>query len=155
MHGHTAWSQRVVAGTRSDLRARLDRLLDAPRDLSVAVEDLSDPHMVAKLIERREQGKTDRVIVDHDFAPRKYGAKALEWLRANGVDVRALAHHAYMHEKYIDGGDAIYVGSANCTRNGLDEAQEAGVVAPSADFEDGGRKLRRYFNLLWREAKPV
>ena len=60
-----------------------------------------------------------------------------------------------MHEKYIDAGARLYVGSANLTRDGIDEAHEVGIIANAADFEDGAASLRSYFDSMWRSARPV
>src|SRR5579864_467652 len=71
-----------------------------------------------------------------------------------GVAIRSPAHQ-FFHAKYVDGGDRIYVGSANLTRNGLDEAREVGVCAAATRFADGGAQLRRTFDEQWSRATPA
>jgi hypothetical protein len=61
----------------------------------------------------------------------------------------------YMHEKYIDDGDAFYLGSANLTQNGLDEAHEVGIVAPVAAAVGGVASLRSSFEVNWAQSIPA
>jgi len=71
-----------------------------------------------------------------------------------GVDVRS-PRAGYMHEKLVDDGEQVYVGSANLTRNGIDESYEVGVVADSSDFTDGGAALRADFDRRWSDACQI
>jgi phosphatidylserine/phosphatidylglycerophosphate/cardiolipin synthase-like enzyme len=140
-------SGRVLVGPGGQTRRAIDKLLDSPHDLRIAAEDLSDPDVVGRLIERHALGRHDRVLVQRGGSD----PALLQCLVDRHVDVRTLGHRD-MHEKYMDDGDAIYVGSANLTRNGLDEAHEIGVVASACEFGSGATALRRSFDLVWEEA---
>jgi phosphatidylserine/phosphatidylglycerophosphate/cardiolipin synthase-like enzyme len=59
-----------------------------------------------------------------------------------------------MHEKFIDDGGHIYVGSANLTGNGLDVGYEIGVVARASDFAGDAALLRADFDAMWDAAMP-
>lgn len=128
------------------LRRELGTLMRSPFDLRIASEDLSDPKIAAWLLHRARAGHVDRVLVGPHQS--RAGREQLRRLVAAGVHVRTYAF-GYMHEKFIDAGDRIYVGSANLTRNGIDEAYEAGVVADVTDFDDGGAALRADFDARW------
>jgi len=84
-----------------------------------------------------------------------YERRELRKLADAGVGVRVCRSDAFMHDKFIDAGDRLYVGSANLTRNGLDEAREIGIVAQAADFDDGGRRLRLQFDEMWAASRPL
>ena len=71
-----------------------------------------------------------------------------------GVDVRTPSA-GYMHEKLVDDGERTYIGSANLTRNGIDESYEVGIVADAGDFIDGGAALRADFDRHWSQARPA
>jgi HKD family nuclease len=120
------------------------------RDERIAMEDLSDRQVVGALIERRLRGFHDEVLVKCE----RNATSSLLRLHAAGVDVRALLN-THLHEKYVDAGDRIYIGSTNLTRNGLDESREIGLVANAADFGDGADALRADFDRMWRSAQPV
>lgn len=145
-HQTPASSDHLVVGPTGELRARIGALFASSHDLSIASEDLSDPAVVSRLVERCTQGHQDRVLVgDRASVAQK---RAVSWLEHEGVDVRMLAH-GYMHEKYVDDGDAYYVGSANLTHNGLDESHEAGIVATVACSPQGAAALRADFEQNW------
>jgi len=148
--GKSALSSRVVSGPSAQSRERIAQLLAAPCDERIAVEDLSDTAIMSALIERRAQGSHDEVLVKCEGAP----APQMRDLAAAGVDIRALPR-AHLHEKYVDAGDRIYIGSANLTRNGLDEAREIGVVAPASDFGSGAVALRADFDAMWSNAVRI
>lgn len=152
LQGQSAESDRVCAGSRTGLRGRIDAMLDAPGDLRIASEDLSDPEIVGRLIARRLAGKADRILIGRDYNNSRFAAAAVAWLAANRVDVRAPSGEPYMHEKYVDAGDRIYVGSGNLTRDGLDEADEVGIVASARDFGIGRAELRHDFDRAWASA---
>ncbi len=137
---------------RPDMRPLLDDLFRSPCDLRIASEDLSDPKVVAWLVHRARAGHHDRVLVGR--RPSRAGKTWLHKLADAGVQVRTPVR-GYMHEKYIDAGARLYVGSANLTRDGIDEAHEVGIVADSADFEDGASSLRSYFDSMWHVARPM
>jgi phosphatidylserine/phosphatidylglycerophosphate/cardiolipin synthase-like enzyme len=151
IHGETLQSARIVAGPDASARLRIAGLLDAPVNERIAIEDLSDPGIVGALLARRQRGMHDQVLVKSE------GTHPSAWLRAltaSDVAVRTLPG-TYLHDKYIDAGDRIYAGSANLTRNGLDEAREIGIIATPADFDDGAVSLRGDFDRMWSQAKPV
>ncbi|HKW44750.1 MAG TPA: phospholipase D family protein, partial [Candidatus Eremiobacteraceae bacterium] len=106
------------------------------------------------LIERHRAGHRDRVIVNAHGAMSRAQQRTVCRLSHAGVAVRAPARK-YMHEKYVDDGDRIYLGSANLTRNGLDEGCEIGLVANAADFGAGAQELRANFDAMWRDASPM
>jgi phosphatidylserine/phosphatidylglycerophosphate/cardiolipin synthase-like enzyme len=144
----------VVTGPGTVIRESIDHLLSSATDLRIATEDLSDRTVVSTLKARTEAGHHDRVLVaaSSQRAGRSVAQKrALSELRHAGVQVRELAHE-YMHEKYLDAGAEIYVGSANLTRNGLDEAHEVGVLAPATRFGLGADALRADFDRNWTRA---
>jgi len=144
----------VVSGPAASLRARLQHLLESPGDLRIATEDLSDERVVGALETRSAAGHHDRVLIEADCRVSRTQYQALAQLRAAGIDVRTLPT-GYMHEKYVDGGDEIYVGSANLTRNGLDEARELGIVAPALALGQGAQALRAGFDGMWSSAVPA
>ncbi|MDQ6766786.1 MAG: phospholipase D-like domain-containing protein, partial [Candidatus Eremiobacteraeota bacterium] len=141
----------VVAGPSPALRSRMDDLMHATADLHIATEDLSDREVVNALVVRNAQGHHDHVLIEADCRVSRSQYQALSQLRSANVDVRTLPA-GYMHEKYVDAGDQIYVGSANLTRNGLDEAREIGLVAPTSAFGSGADVLRAGFDDMWSRA---
>ena len=146
--GEAAAGDRIRPGLRDALR----EIFATRRDLRVASEDLSDWRTVAWLVHRARIGRRDKVLVGPPAS--RVAASMLERLVAAGVDVRA-PRRGYMHAKFIDDGDRTYVGSANLTRNGIDESYEVGVVASASDFADGGDALRDDFDRMWAGAKPM
>lgn len=150
--GQASGGDFVVSGPAPAVRASINHLLDSSADLRVASEDLSDWAVIEKLAVRHAQGHHDRVLVNGKVSSSQ--TQAVAQLRAAGVDVRSLLT-TYMHEKYVDDGSEIYVGSANLTRNGLDEAHEIGVVAPAAAFGAGADALRADFDGTWNLATPL
>jgi phosphatidylserine/phosphatidylglycerophosphate/cardiolipin synthase-like enzyme len=146
--------QRVIAGPSPTVRAAVETLLAARNDLRIASEDLSDERIVRDLISRRVAGHADRVLVNARGTMSAAQRRTVCRLQHAGVAVRAPLKN-YMHDKFVDDGDRIYVGSANLTRNGLDEGCELGLVAPAADFGSGADVLRRNFDEMWRDASPI
>jgi phosphatidylserine/phosphatidylglycerophosphate/cardiolipin synthase-like enzyme len=151
IEGHATQSARVVTGPDHVARQRIAGLLDAAQPARIAVEDLSDRGLIEALVARRRRGLHDEVLVKCE---RGTPVLPLSWLAASGVAVRTLAG-AHLHDKYIDAGDWIYIGSANLTRNGLDEAREIGIVAPASNFVDGGAAVRAEFDRMWAAAVPT
>jgi phosphatidylserine/phosphatidylglycerophosphate/cardiolipin synthase-like enzyme len=147
----TASGSRVIAGPGNDVRAAIESLLGSNNDLRIASEDLSDERTICALIARRRAGHSDRVLVNTNGATSMAQRRTICRLSHAGVAVRS-PQNAYMHEKYVDDGDRIYVGSANLTRNGLDEGCEIGLVAQAADFGAGAGMLRANFDAMWRTA---
>ena len=141
----------ILTGPASIVRQKIDHLMETPSDLRIATEDLSDIDVVNQLVVRRANGHHDHVLLEADCHVSRSQYHALAQLRSAGVDVRTLPT-GYMHEKYVDAGDEIYVGSANLTRNGLDEAREIGVIAPRAAFGTGTSALRADFDAMWTRA---
>ena len=137
---------------RSKLRDELRVLFSSHHDLRIASEDLSDWRTVAWLVHRARAGRHDRVLIARPSS--RCAAEAVERLVKAGVDVRA-PRAGYMHEKVVDDGERVYVGSANLTRNGIDESYEIGVVADSSDFIDGGAALRADFDRQWSDARQL
>ncbi len=142
---------RVIAGPNAESRRRIAELLEAPVDERIACEGLSDPHVVEALLLRHERGMHDQVLVNTKGARR---SALLRLLADCDVAVRTF-HGKYMHDKYIDAGDRIYVGSANLSRNGLEEAREIGIIAAPSDFDDGAASLRADFDRMWCQATPL
>jgi phosphatidylserine/phosphatidylglycerophosphate/cardiolipin synthase-like enzyme len=147
-------NDRIVAGPGASLRDSIASLLNSPSDLRIASEDLSDERVVEALIARHASGHLDRVLINDKGALSREQRRTICRLNGAGVAVRAPVD-AYMHEKYVDAGDRIYVGSANLTRNGLDEGREIGIVAAATDFDDCGGSLRAEFESMWRMAQPL
>jgi phosphatidylserine/phosphatidylglycerophosphate/cardiolipin synthase-like enzyme len=140
----------AASGERhSKMRPPLNELFRSPFDLRVASEDLSDPKIVAWLLHRVRAGHRDRVLVGPHQS--KSGKRRLLTLTAAGVDVRAPTE-GYMHEKYVDAGNRLYLGSANLTHNGIDEANEVSIIADAADFTAGLAALRADFDAMWNQA---
>jgi phosphatidylserine/phosphatidylglycerophosphate/cardiolipin synthase-like enzyme len=146
--------ERIVSGPGTALRDSVAALLSSPSDLRIASEDLSDERVVEALIARLAAGHLDRVLINDKGALSREQRRTVCRLNGAGVAVHAPVD-AYMHEKYVDDGDRIYVGSANLTRNGLDEGIEIGVVAPACDFGIGAADLRANFDALWSASPPV
>lgn len=146
--------ERIAVGPGSSLRDSIAALLGSPSDLRIASEDLSDERIVESLIARRAAGHLDRVLINEKGALSREERRTVCRLNGAGVALRAPVD-TYMHEKYVDDGDRIYVGSANLTRNGLDEGREIGVVAPAADFGIGAAQLRANFDALWSSSSPI
>jgi phosphatidylserine/phosphatidylglycerophosphate/cardiolipin synthase-like enzyme len=149
-----ASDSRVIAGPSHEVRDSIESLLKARNDLRIASEDLSDERVVCVLIARRQAGHCDRVLVNAKGTMSAAQRRTLCRLSHAGVAVRA-PREMYMHEKYVDDGDRIYVGSANLTRNGLDEGCEIGLVAQAADFGAGAELLRANFDSMWCAASPA
>jgi len=137
---------------RSRLRDELRGLFASSHDLSIESEDLSDWRTAASLAHRARAGRRDRVLVGP--AASRCEATRLRRLAADGVDVR-IASARYMHGKLVDAGDRIYVGSANLTRNGIDESYEVGLVANAADFADHAASVRADFERTWAQARSL
>ena len=140
------------AAVHSRLRDALRGLFASRRDLRVASEDLSDWRTVAWLVHRAHAGRHDRVLVGRPST--RCAVEMRTRLTDAGVDVR-MPRSGYMHEKLVDDGERTYVGSANLTRNGIDESYEVGIVAGASDFADHGRSLRADFDHNWRDARPI
>ena len=145
---------RIVAGPNPTVRAAIEALLASDTDVRIASEDLSDERIVATLIARHRAGRADRVLINARGAMSRAQRRTVCRLTHAGVAVRAPAD-AYMHDKYVDNGDRIYVGSANLTRNGLDEGREIGLVAAASDFGPGAEDVRANFDAMWRSASAV
>jgi len=133
------------------VRPRINHLMGTMSDLRIATEDLSDADVINQLAVRNTQGHHDHVLLEADCHVSRTQYHALAQLRSAGIDVRTMPT-GYMHEKYVDAGDEIYVGSANLTRNGLDEAREIGIIAPSAALGTGANALRADFDAMWARA---
>ncbi|MBC5824396.1 MAG: hypothetical protein GIW99_01280 [Candidatus Eremiobacteraeota bacterium] len=147
--GSLAEAGHVVSGPDTATRARIDALLRSPNDLRIAMEDLSDPKVVDELIERNGLPRRhDRILVGSDYNNSRWAAHEFERLRQAHVAVRVV-EPGYFHEKYIDSGDEIYVGSHNLTRNGLDAAREIGIIAAASEYGSGAPALRADFDRRW------
>jgi phosphatidylserine/phosphatidylglycerophosphate/cardiolipin synthase-like enzyme len=149
--GIPAQTARVVSGPARTARGRIAGLLVERHDEHIAIEDLSDPAIVEALISRSRDGFHDEVLVKSEPG---MTLSASRQLVEAGIAVRALPG-AYLHDKYIDAGDRIYIGSANLTRNGLDEAREIGIIATPDDFDDSASSLRREFDQMWSGAASL
>jgi phosphatidylserine/phosphatidylglycerophosphate/cardiolipin synthase-like enzyme len=145
---------RVIAGPSPAVRIAIESLLCSRADVRIASEDLSDERIVDDLIARHRAGRSDRVLINTNGAMSRAQRRTVSRLTHAGVAVRAPSG-AYMHDKYIDNGDRIYVGSANLTRNGLDEGCEIGLVTEAADFGSGAAALRANFDAMWTSACAV
>lgn len=139
------------ARAATPMRSSLEALLAADADLHIASEDLSDPRVVDVLERRAHLGRHDRVLIGS--AGSACARRELRALSAAGVDVRVPAH-GYMHEKLVDAGDQVYIGSANLTYDGISRANEVGIIARPAEFDDGLRAVREQFDAMWRSGKP-
>jgi phosphatidylserine/phosphatidylglycerophosphate/cardiolipin synthase-like enzyme len=144
-------TRRIVDGPDPGQRARIAALLDSPVDERIAIEGLSDPLIIDALEVRAARGLHDEVLVKCE---RKTRMDCIRDLTGSGVAVRTLPG-AYLHAKYIDAGDRLYIGSANLTRNGLDEAREVGIIASPDDFDDGAAAMRTEFDRMWSAAIPI
>ncbi|HYK52693.1 MAG TPA: phospholipase D-like domain-containing protein [Candidatus Eremiobacteraceae bacterium] len=134
------------------LRDELRTLFSSRRDLRIASEDLSDWWTVAWLVHRARAGRHDRVLIAKPSS--RCASDMVGRLVKAGVEVRTPSA-SYMHEKFVDDGKRTYVGSANLTRNGIDESYEVGIVADSTDFIDGGTALRADFDRQWSSAREI
>lgn len=143
---------REGAAPPADLRLALRSLFDAPGDLRIASEDFADPQLAALLVRRARSGRHDRVLLDRH--PSRFEKRIVRRLESAGVAVRMPAD-GYMHEKFIDAGSKIYVGSANLSYNGISEGYEIGIVAPANAFGDGAAALRADFEKQWDASRPM
>jgi phosphatidylserine/phosphatidylglycerophosphate/cardiolipin synthase-like enzyme len=150
----TSSEDRVIAGPSPAVRGAVESLLRSKADARIASEDLSDERIVGELIARHRAGRADRVLINTKGAMSRAQRRTVSRLTHAGVAVRAPSD-AYMHDKYVDNGDRIYIGSANLTRNGLDEGCEIGLVADAADFGSGAGAIRANFDAMWRSASAV
>lgn len=150
----TSCVDRVIAGPSPAVRAAIESLLRSAADARIASEDLSDERIVAELIARHRAGRADKVLINTKGAMSRAQRRTVSRLTHAGVAVRTPSD-AYMHDKYVDNGDRIYIGSANLTRNGLDEGCEVGLVADATDFGSGAGALRANFDAMWRSASAV
>jgi phosphatidylserine/phosphatidylglycerophosphate/cardiolipin synthase-like enzyme len=150
----TSCADRVIAGPSLAVRASIESLLRSNADARIASEDLSDERIVDELIARHRAGRADRVLINTKGAMSRAQRRTVSRLTHAGVAVRTPSG-AYMHDKYVDDGDRIYIGSANLTRNGLDEGREIGLVTAAADFGSGADALRANFDVMWRSASAV
>jgi phosphatidylserine/phosphatidylglycerophosphate/cardiolipin synthase-like enzyme len=139
------------ARATTPMRSSLEALLASEADLRIASEDLSDPRVVDVLERRAHLGRHDRVLIGS--AGSVCARRELRALCAAGVHVRVPAH-GYMHEKLVDAGDQVYIGSANLTYDGISRANEVGIIARPLDFDDGLRAVRDQFDAMWRSAQP-
>ena len=101
---------RVIAGPSPAVRAAIESLLHSRADIRIASEDLSDERIVCELIARHSAGHADRVLVNVRGTMSAAQRRTLCRLTHAGVAVRAPGRN-YMHDKYVDNGDRIYVGS--------------------------------------------
>jgi phosphatidylserine/phosphatidylglycerophosphate/cardiolipin synthase-like enzyme len=143
------YNGRFVVGGIKARRDCVTGLLSSPHDVTIASEDLSDDAVVSALVARADHHH-DRVLIgDRRSAFERY---ELARLRGARVEVRTLP---FMHEKYIDDGERMYVGSANLTTNGLDEGHEIGIVAPAASAPRFSAALRAGFESSWASGIPA
>ena len=123
----------------------------ARKELLVGVEVISDPEVVATLIEKRRAGVDVRVLVG---GVKKVPANlpAARALLAAGVPTRSQGR-PYLHAKYViaDGASA-YLGSINFSTNSLDENRELGLL-----IQEGGAiaTMRGVWLRDWDKAKEV
>lgn len=123
----------------------------ARKELLVGVEVISDPEVVATLIEKRRAGVDVRVLVG---GVKKVPANlpAARALLAAGVPTRSQGR-PYLHAKYViaDGASA-YLGSINFSTNSLDENRELGLLIHEAGAID---TMRATWLKDWDKAKEV
>ena len=136
----------------NNARLRILGLMDqARRELLVGVEVISDPEVVALLIEKRRAGVDVRVLVGgvKKVAANIAPARALV---DGGVPTRSQGR-PYLHAKYvIADGAAAYLGSINFSTNSLNENRELGLL-----IHDGGAidTMRKVWLGDWEKAKEV
>lgn len=123
----------------------------AKKELLVGVEVISDPEVVATLIEKRRAGVDVRVLVG---GVKKVPANlpAARALLAGGVPTRSQSR-PYLHAKYvIADGEAAYLGSINFSTNSLDENREIGLI-----IHDAGAigTMAKTWHIDWDKAKDV
>ncbi|MEB3198251.1 MAG: phosphatidylserine/phosphatidylglycerophosphate/cardiolipin synthase family protein [Candidatus Sericytochromatia bacterium] len=138
----------VVSPTNARWRI-LGLMNQAQRELLVGVEVISDPEVVATLIEKRRAGVDVRVLVG---GVKKVPANlpAARTLIANGVPTRSQSK-PYLHAKYIVAdGQTAYVGSINFSTNSLDLNRELGMM-----LDDSGAiaTLREVWQQDWLQAR--
>lgn len=123
----------------------------ARKELLVGVEVISDPEVVATLIEKRRAGVDVRVLVG---GVKKVPANlpAARALLAGGVPTRSQGR-PYLHAKYvIADGQAAYMGSINFSTNSLDENRELGLLIAEAGAIE---TMRGTWFKDWEKAKDV
>jgi phosphatidylserine/phosphatidylglycerophosphate/cardiolipin synthase-like enzyme len=123
----------------AEIRSMLDKaLVHAVRRVLAEMYTLTDPEVIARLVEAHRRGVTVRVLLDPNQA---YNLHGYAVLRAGGVDVRwyPVPRGTLLHAKVglLDG--ELVLGSANWTLSGLGvnheldiETSDAGAVAAYA-----------------------
>jgi len=110
-----------------EIRAMLDAVFDTVRRRAWAeVYTLTDPAIMAKLVEAHRRGASVRVLLDPNQA---YNRHAFELLGHAGVEVRwyPVPRGALLHAKIGLFDEALVLGSANWTLSGLDSNHELDI----------------------------
>ena len=123
----------------AEIRSMLEKaLVHAVRHVLAEMYTLTDPEVIAQLVEAHRRGVTVRVLLDPNQA---YNLHGYAVLRAGGVDVRwyPVPRGTLLHAKVGLFDAELVVGSANWTLSGLGvnheldiETSDAGAVAAYA-----------------------
>jgi phosphatidylserine/phosphatidylglycerophosphate/cardiolipin synthase-like enzyme len=103
----------------AEIRAMLSTaLVHAMRRVLAEVYTLTDPEVIAELVDAHRRGVTVRVLLD---AHQPYNRRGFEVLRSGGVEVRwyPLPRDAKLHAKIGLFDGVLVLGSANWTLSGL------------------------------------
>jgi len=123
----------------AEIRSMLEKaLIHAVRQVLAEVYTLTDPQVIAELVDAHRRGVTVRVLLDPNQA---YNVHGYAVLRAGGVEVRwyPVPRGVLLHAKIGLFDDELVVGSANWTLSGLGvnheldiETGDVGAVAAYA-----------------------
>jgi phosphatidylserine/phosphatidylglycerophosphate/cardiolipin synthase-like enzyme len=123
----------------AEIRSMLEKaLIHAVRQVLAEVYTLTDPQVIAELVDAHRRGVTVRVLLDPNQAYNVHGHAVL---RAGGVEVRwyPVPRGVLLHAKIGLFDDELVVGSANWTLSGLGvnheldiETGDVGAVAAYA-----------------------
>jgi cardiolipin synthase A/B len=111
----------------AEIRSMLQKALgDAVRQVLAEVYTLTDPEVIARLVDAHRRGVTVRVLLDPNQA---YNLHGYAVLRAGGVEVRwyPVPPGTLLHAKIGLFDGKLVLGSANWTRSGLDVNHELDI----------------------------
>lgn len=120
-------TRRLVVSPE-DSRTKLTAMIDAAtKTLDLEMEELSDGTLQARLAAAVQRGVAVRIVVPSSGVSTTT-SQSLAWLKANGVQIKALGNPDVHAKAMIVDGVRAYVGSINFTAASLDKNREIGVI---------------------------